>query len=207
MLGSVRTVHTEPPAEQGVRDGLAYALFLPAGDPAAGGVVVIHGAGSQKENHFDFARECRAAGLAAVAFEQRGHGASAGARDGGAIDDVATVAGLLPGGVPVALRRSSMGGWLARARGAAPHAAAGAAGRRGGAPAPGGGRGGGGGRPPPPAAAGRAPGARPPAPASSDQLARGLRSGRFTFRAAPETLEPLLRATDLAAAARTLGER
>ena len=32
----------------------------------AGGVVVLHGAGSQKENHFDFARACAAAGLAAV---------------------------------------------------------------------------------------------------------------------------------------------
>src|SRR3954469_5232703 len=173
MLGSVRTVHTEPPAEQGVRDGLAYALFLPAGDPAAGGVVVIHGAGSQKENHFDFARECRAAGLAAVCFDQRGHGASEGALDGRAIDDVATVAALLPDGAPVALRGSSMGGWLALAAGAALDAAAVVA----------------------------------ICPASSDQLTRGLRSGRFTFRADPETLGPLLRATDLAAAARTLGAR
>jgi pimeloyl-ACP methyl ester carboxylesterase len=168
----VRTVHTEPPAEQGVRDGLAYALFLPDGEPS-GGVVVIHGAGSQKENHFDFARECRAAGLAAVAFDQRGHGASAGALDGRAIDDVASVAGLLPGGVPVALRGSSMGGWLALAAGAALDAAAVVA----------------------------------ICPASSDQLARGLRSGRFTFRADPETLEPLLRETDLGAAARALGAR
>src|SRR4051795_9522461 len=123
MLGRMRTVHTEPPAEQGVRDGLAYALFLPDGEPS-GGVVVIHGAGSEKENHFDFARECRAAGLAAVCFDQRGHGASEGALDGRAIDDVATVAALLPDGAPVALRGSSMGGWLALAAGAALDAAA-----------------------------------------------------------------------------------
>ena len=71
----MRAVHTEPPAETGERNGLSYALFLPADAPAVG-VVVIHGAGSQKENHFDFARACRAAGLAAVAFDQRGHGAS-----------------------------------------------------------------------------------------------------------------------------------
>src|SRR5262249_29545179 len=114
----VSTVHTEPPAEQGVRDGLSYALFLPA-DESTGGVVVTHGAGSQKENHVDFARECRAAGLAAVCFDQRGHGASEGALDGGAIDDVATVAALLPAGAPDALRGSSMGGWLALAAGAA----------------------------------------------------------------------------------------
>src|SRR4051812_40080533 len=126
MLGRVRTVHTEPPAEQGVRDGLAYALFLPDGEPS-GGVVVLHGAGSQKENHFDFARGCRAAGLAAVAFDQRGHGASGGALDGRAIDDVATIASLLPGG-PVALRGSSMGGWLSLAAAGAVGAAAGVAG-------------------------------------------------------------------------------
>src|SRR6478609_6510688 len=114
----MRAVHTEPPADTGVRDGLSYALFLPA-DDAAGGVVVIHGAGSQKENHFDFARACRAAGLAAVAFDQRGHGASDGALDGRVIDDVATIAALLPDGAPVALRGSSMGGWLALAAGAA----------------------------------------------------------------------------------------
>src|SRR3954453_8212559 len=126
MLGRMRTVHTEPPAEQGVRDGLAYALFRPEGEPS-GGVVVLHGAGSQKENHFDFARECRAAGLAAVCFDQRGHGVSGGALDGRAIDDVATIAGLLPDGTPVALRGSSMGGWLALAAGPALDGVAGGA--------------------------------------------------------------------------------
>lgn len=119
----MRAVHTEPPADTGERDGLSYALFLPAQAPA-GGVVVLHGAGSQKENHFDFARACSAAGLAAVAFDQRGHGASDGALDGRAIDDVATIAALLPDGAPVALRGSSMGGWLALAAGAALDAAA-----------------------------------------------------------------------------------
>src|SRR3954466_10221887 len=172
MLGSVRTVHTEPPAEQGVRDGLAYALFLPAGDPAAGGVVVIHGAGSQKENHFDFARECRAAGLAAVCFDQRGHGASEGALDGRAIDDVATVAAVLPDGAPVALRGSSMGGWLALAAGAALDAAAVVA----------------------------------ICPASSEQLARSLSDRRFAFHAAGASLGALLAATDLSAAATSLGD-
>ena len=41
-----------------VHDGLAYALFLPEGEPDVG-VVVLHGAGSSKESHFDFARGCR----------------------------------------------------------------------------------------------------------------------------------------------------
>src|SRR4051794_41695654 len=114
MLEAMRADHTRPPDEHGVHEGLAYALFAPD-EPAAGGVVVLHGAGSQKENHFDFARLCRAAGLAAVVFDQRGHGASGGALDGRAIDDVTTIAALLPDGAPVALRGSSMGGWLALA--------------------------------------------------------------------------------------------
>jgi uncharacterized protein len=118
----VPATHLEPPAEQGVRDGLAYALFAPA-EPAAGGVVILHGAGSQKENHFDFARACAAAGLAAVAFDQRGHGGSTGALDARALDDVAMMATLLPDG-PLALRGSSMGGWVARAAAATAGAAA-----------------------------------------------------------------------------------
>ena len=70
----MRAVHTEPPADIGVRDGLAYALFLPAGR-AAGGVVILHGAGSQQGEPLRLRARVRArAGLAAVAFDQRGHG-------------------------------------------------------------------------------------------------------------------------------------
>jgi pimeloyl-ACP methyl ester carboxylesterase len=100
-----------PPAEVGEADGLAYSLWLPEGDPWAG-LVILHGAGSCKESHHDFARAARSAGLAAVCFDQRGHGATGGALDGRALDDVATVAGLL-GDLPLALRGSSMGGYLA----------------------------------------------------------------------------------------------
>ena len=107
----MRAVHVEPPSELGTRDGLAYALFLPEG-AGAGGVVMVHGAGSQKENQFDVARALRAAGVAAVCFDQRGHGESEGALGAGALDDVAAMAALLPPG-PVALRGSSMGGFMA----------------------------------------------------------------------------------------------
>jgi uncharacterized protein len=100
-----------PPAELGEVDGLAYSLWLPEGDPWAG-LVILHGAGSTKENHHDFARAARSAGLAAVCFDQRGHGATGGELDARAADDVATVAGLL-GDLPLALRGSSMGGYLA----------------------------------------------------------------------------------------------
>jgi hypothetical protein len=43
--------HAPPaPPELGILDDLAYALFLPEGEPAAA-VVVLHGAGSAKESH------------------------------------------------------------------------------------------------------------------------------------------------------------
>jgi len=90
------------PADAGTVDGLAYVLYLPEGE-ARGGVVTCHGAGSVKENHLDFVRACRAHGMAAVAFDQRGHGATGGRMDGRAVGDVVTVASVLPDG-PVGLR-------------------------------------------------------------------------------------------------------
>ncbi len=110
-----------PPAELGVHHGLAYSLWLPEGPPA-GGLVVLHGAGSRKESHHDMARAARAAGLAAVCFDLRGHGESEGNLDGRALDDVAAVADLVPR--PVALRGSSLGGFLAIAAAEAAGAAA-----------------------------------------------------------------------------------
>jgi len=111
----MRTVKVEPPAEIGVHEGLSFALFLPAAQASAT-VVVLHGAGSCKESHFDFARACRADGLAALCFDMRGHGASEGALDHRAVADVAAMAGLArsrAGVGAVALRGSSMGGYMA----------------------------------------------------------------------------------------------
>lgn len=115
----MRTVRAEGPAETGTSDGLAWARFEPARDrePVAG-VVILHGAGSRKESHFDFARVCAGSGLAALAFDARGHGESDSPMDGRALDDVARMADVLRGrgGVErVALRGSSMGGYLALA--------------------------------------------------------------------------------------------
>jgi alpha-beta hydrolase superfamily lysophospholipase len=91
-------------------------LKLPAVRPR-GGVVVLHGASSCKERHYDYARVLIAAGLAAVAFDQRGHGESDGPMDGRALLDVCSMAQLLRdacgAGLPIALRGSSMGGYLA----------------------------------------------------------------------------------------------
>ena len=167
----MRAVHVEPPAELGTRDGLAYALFLPR-DDAGGGVVMLHGAGSQKENQFDVARALRAAGVAAVVFDQRGHGESDGELGAGALDDVATMAGLLTPG-PIALRGSSMGGFMALMASTRMDVAAVVA----------------------------------ICPATGEILARGLRTGRFSFRADHDGLQALLAGADEPAAAAALGER
>jgi uncharacterized protein len=122
----MRTVKVEPPAEIGVEDGLSFAMFLPASEPLAT-VVVMHGASSCKESHFDFARACRADGLAAISFDIRGHGESEGALDGRALSDVATIAALArdrTGVDAVALRGSSMGGYIALVAAAAARASA-----------------------------------------------------------------------------------
>lgn len=113
-LSRFRTVEIEPP-ELGVTGGLAWARFLPAGgaDAASAGVLILHGAGSCKESHFDFARAARANGWAALAFDARGHGASDGAMGAAVLDDLAAMAALLPAGAPLVLRGSSMGGYLA----------------------------------------------------------------------------------------------
>jgi pimeloyl-ACP methyl ester carboxylesterase len=107
-------------------DGLSLAglLFLPRG-AAAGAVLVCHGAGSSKENHAAFAAYAAGRGLAALAFDFRGHGESAGAGDDAMDHDVVACARrlLAESGAPwVAARGSSMGGYLAL------HAAAGGAG-------------------------------------------------------------------------------
>lgn len=113
----IRTVNVTRPAESARHDGLAYTLWTPP-DGAAAGVVILHGAGSSKESHHDFARLLVAAGLAAMCFDQRGHGESGSALDARAGRDVARMADLLRErlGTPnaaVALRGSSMGGYLA----------------------------------------------------------------------------------------------
>jgi alpha-beta hydrolase superfamily lysophospholipase len=106
--------HAPPaPPELGTLDGLAYALFLPEKEPTAG-VVILHGAGSAKESHFDFARLCRDSGVAALAFDARGHGRSEGSFGPGAFEDALAMCKLMRPHVPgVALRGSSLGGFCA----------------------------------------------------------------------------------------------
>ena len=104
---------TPAPPALGTRDGLSFALFLPDEEPEAG-VVILHGAGSAKESHFDFARGCREEGMAALAFDARGHGRSEGRFGPNAIVDAGAMVELMRSHAPrVALRGSSMGGFLA----------------------------------------------------------------------------------------------
>ena len=164
------------PRELGTADGLAFSLWTPPGDePPRGGIVILHGAGSGQESHYDFARAALAAGFAAIAFDQRGHGASRGAMDARVLDDVAAVADLLRTRIgqpelPIALRGSSMGGYLAIV--AAPRVGAQAV--------------------------------VAICPASAEALRRGLASGRLAFDADLGALERFLSAHDLAQAATTL---
>jgi uncharacterized protein len=165
------------PSETGSCDGLAYTLWLPPAPqpPARAGIVVVHGAGSRKESHHDFARAAVALGLAAICFDQRGHGATGGRLDARAVEDVVAVAGRLrealgDGGAPLALRGSSMGGYLA-IQAAVPA---------------------------------RAQAVVAICPASANGLKRGLLAGRFDFDADSESLTAFLDAHDLSAAVQDL---
>jgi alpha-beta hydrolase superfamily lysophospholipase len=176
MSWRMRTVNPVLPDEMAVRDGLAYSLWLPPERvELRGGIVVLHGAGSCKENHHDFARSAVAHGFAALAFDQRGHGESAGPMDDRAIQDVVAMVGLLrermaelprgriPQPVPLGLRGSSMGGYLAIVA----------------------------------AAESRAQAVVAICPASAQGLTRGLASGALSFEADRAALEGLLAGHDL----------
>jgi pimeloyl-ACP methyl ester carboxylesterase len=164
----------------GGHNGLAYALRLPDDPGPNPGVVVVHGAGSGKENHGDFARLANANGWAALTFDLPGHGESEPEMTGAAVDAVVSMVDLLavqPGvdSTRVAVRGSSLGGFLAiLAAAAAPQIA----------------------------------GVIAICPASEDHLARGVRSGRFDMRAGdPVDLEAWLVAQDVGEAVERIAGR
>ncbi len=171
-----RWVTPDAPAEIGKLDGLSYSLWLgPGGDPERGGVVIVHGAGSSKESHHDFARAVLGAGFAAIAFDQRGHGSSDGRLDGRVLEDMRSITDLLRariGGAraPIAVRGSSMGGYLALVAAGAAQARAVVA----------------------------------VCPASADGLRRGLERGSLDFPADVPALDALLTEHDRDLAAEAL---
>jgi uncharacterized protein len=172
---------TPAPPALGDHDGLAYALFLPDGEPEVA-VVILHGAGSAKESHYDFARGCRDDGMAAIAYDARGHGRSDGRFGPRAIDDALSMCELALRHAPrVALRGSSLGGFQAI------HAAA-------------------------RASASSSPPGEPPCavvaicPASEEVLLRGLRSRELLrFECDEAACERWWSTSDLRAAAARLG--
>jgi uncharacterized protein len=108
----------QPPSETGRLDGIAWCLWLPPGEGPWPAVMVLHGAGSQKENHADYARAAVAHGLAALTFDNRGHGTTEGPLGNGVIDDLGALAAWLAerpevDGRRIGVRGSSMGGLLA----------------------------------------------------------------------------------------------
>jgi alpha-beta hydrolase superfamily lysophospholipase len=176
------------PDREDFHGGLAYSLWLPdaghrtprsSGDLPPG-VVIVHGAGSRKENHADFARLARATGWAALSFDLPGHGASKPPMSGTAVEDVIAMARLLGSqeGVDasrIAVRGSSLGGFLSICA---------------------------------TAASDRIAGTIAICPASQDHLARGLRRGGFEMRVEdPLALEAWLLAHDVGAAVERIAPR
>jgi fermentation-respiration switch protein FrsA (DUF1100 family) len=168
------------PDLEGRRNGLAYALWLPHAPTPWPGIVVVHGAGSRKENHADFARLATTNGWAALTFDLPGHGDSDGEMSGAAVDDVLSMVQLLAGhdavdADRVAVRGSSLGGFLGlTAASVSPGIA----------------------------------GAIAICPASEGHLARGVRQGRFEMRVGdPLDLEAWLMAHDIGGAVERLAGR
>jgi uncharacterized protein len=129
--------YTSPlqPAQTGRLDGIAWCLWLPdeaieprSSDPVPA-VIILHGAGSRKENHADFARAATAYGFAALTFDNRGHGETEGDLGASVIDDLGALARMLAeraeiDGERIAVRGSSMGGLMALHLGASSPAVA-----------------------------------------------------------------------------------
>ncbi len=165
-----------------MHDGRPYWLWLPASDPPWPGMLIIHGAGSRKENHADFARMSAAAGWAALSYDQRGHGDAADEMGPAALGDVSRMARFL-GGVDgadperICARGSSMGGFMAIHAAATSKAVAGVIAI---------------------------------CPAGEEHLARGLRDDELEFRAGAEARAALaawLSEHDLREAARLMGAK
>ncbi|MGH2961214.1 MAG: alpha/beta hydrolase family protein [Solirubrobacterales bacterium] len=163
----------------GVHEGRAYELWLPEGAGPWPAVVILHGAGSRKENHADFARAATGFGWAALSFDQRGHGESRDEMSPAALGDVTRMARLVAetDGVDprrVCVRGSSMGGFMAIHAAAVSDAIAGAVAI---------------------------------CPAAEEDLLRGLRRGELDMRADAPALEAWLGEHEIAEAVELIGPK
>ncbi len=167
---------------EGVEGGRPYLLWRPTSPPPWPGMLVLHGAGSRKENHADFARSAAARGWLALAYDARGHGTAEDEMAPAALSDITRMArflGSLEGADPgrVCARGSSMGGWMAI------HAAA---------------------------SSDAISGVIAVCPASEEGLRRGLREGSFDFRAGEQAtadLDAWLAELDLRDAVELMGSK
>jgi len=97
------------------RDGRQIKALLAEGDLGAPGVVILHGYGSRKDNHVDFAARLQGLGMWVLIPDLRGHGGTPGPMDEGMIGDVLAALDDLTyrGAGALGIRGSSMGGFLA----------------------------------------------------------------------------------------------
>jgi len=169
-------------SEEGVWAARPYLIWRPSSPAPWRGMLILHGAGSRKENHADFGRACASRGWLALAYDQRGHGASEDELSPAALADVTRMARFLAGleGVadgPVCARGSSFGGFLAIQAAASSEAVAGVI---------------------------------AVCPGSEEGLRRGLRASRFDIRAGADSLAALdawLGELDLRDAAELMGPK
>lgn len=106
------------PSESGELAGRPYLYWTPDAPPPWPAMVIVHGAGSAKENHADFARACAASGWAALSYDQRGHGVGDDEMSPAALADVGRIAAALAARDEIDPRRvcvrgSSLGGFVA----------------------------------------------------------------------------------------------
>ena len=151
------------PDERGVHADRPYWLWRPRQDGPRPAMLILHGAGSCKENHADFGRHCAAGGWVALSYDQRGHGESGDEMGPAALGDVGRMAAFLASQeevdpARVCVRGSSMGGFWAIHAAATSQAVAGAIAI---------------------------------CPAGEEHLLQSLRSGDTGFRAGARALESL----------------
>jgi pimeloyl-ACP methyl ester carboxylesterase len=172
----------QAPDERGEHAGRPYWLWWPRAEGERPAMLILHGAGSSKENHADFGRRCAAAGWTALSYDQRGHGESADEMEPGALGDVARMASFLAArddvdASRICVRGSSMGGfWAIHAAATSPAIA----------------------------------GAIAICPAGEQHLLRALRAGELEFRAgadARSALDAWLGEHDLREAAELMGAK
>ena len=164
---------------RGVHEGRPYELWVPESNPPWPAMVIVHGAGSCKENQADFARSCIARGWTALTYDQRGHGEAEDEMSPRAVDDVSRMARFLAStdgvdGDRVCARGSSLGGFMAIHAAAVSDAIAGVIAI---------------------------------CPAGEQDLLEGLRRGRLEMRADHAALEPWLGEHDLRDAIQLAGSK